>query len=115
MADTTSLSQFLTDVADAIRTKTGSSDAIAAASFDTEITNIPTTSVNNQDKSVTTSTEAQTITADDGYTGLGTVSVSAVDATIDSNIVAANIVSGVTILGVEGTAENATTLLAGSY
>ena len=84
------------------------------------------------------STASQTVTADSGYTGLGTVTVnpytyvgparvtpttstqyifahdynvdaiksiivSAVDASIDSNIAAGNIKSGVTILGVTGT------------
>ena len=40
MADTSNLSQFLTDVADAIREKKGTTDAIAAADFDTEIASI---------------------------------------------------------------------------
>lgn len=56
-----------------------------------------------EDKTVTPSTSKQTITAGTGYNGLGTVTVSAVTAAIDSNIKAANIKSGVTILGVEGT------------
>lgn len=55
-----------------------------------------------QDKTVTPTTSEQTITADQGKTGLGTVTVSAVTAAIDENIVAANIKSGVTILGVTG-------------
>lgn len=42
MARTDTLNHFLTDVADAIRTKTGSAATITASSFDTEITNIPT-------------------------------------------------------------------------
>ena len=41
MARTDTLGHFLTDVADAIRTKTGSVDTIAASDFDTEIENIP--------------------------------------------------------------------------
>lgn len=41
MARTNNLTNFLTDVADAIRTKTGSSAAISAANFDTEIESIP--------------------------------------------------------------------------
>lgn len=56
-----------------------------------------------QDKTVTPTTSQQTITADDGYDGLGTVTVSAVTAAIDENITAGNIKSGVTILGVAGT------------
>lgn len=41
MARTDTLGHFLTDVADAIRTKTGSADTITASDFDTEIENIP--------------------------------------------------------------------------
>lgn len=41
MARIDNLNNFLTDVADAIRTKTGSSDTISAEDFDTEIENIP--------------------------------------------------------------------------
>lgn len=41
MARVDTLGHFLTDVADAIRTKKGSSDTIQASSFDTEITNLP--------------------------------------------------------------------------
>lgn len=56
-----------------------------------------------QDKTVTPTTSQQTITADQGKDGLGTVTVSAVTAAIDENIAAGNIKSGVTILGVAGT------------
>lgn len=41
MARTNNLSNFLTDVADAIRTKKGSEELIAAEDFDTEIENLP--------------------------------------------------------------------------
>ena len=41
MARIDTLEHFVTDVADAIRTKTGSSDPILVADFDTEIENIP--------------------------------------------------------------------------
>lgn len=56
-----------------------------------------------QDKTVTPTTAEQTITAGEGYDGLGTVTVNGVTADIDSNITAENIKSGVTILGVTGT------------
>lgn len=55
-----------------------------------------------QNKTVTPTTSTQTVTADEGKTGLGTVTVNAVTAAIDSNITAENIKSGVTILGVTG-------------
>ena len=51
---------------------------------------------------VTPSTTSQTITPASGTDGYGTVSVSAVTAAIDSDIVAGNIKSGVNILGVTG-------------
>ena len=41
MARIDSLGNFLTDVADAIRTKKGTTDTIKASEFDTEITNLP--------------------------------------------------------------------------
>lgn len=59
---------------------------------------VPTT----QNVTVTPTTEEQAIKADSGKV-LGTVTVNAVTAAIDANIVAGNIKDGVTILGVEGT------------
>ena len=41
MARTDNLTNFLTDVADAIRTKKGTSETIKASDFDTEIENLP--------------------------------------------------------------------------
>ena len=41
MARTDTLGNFLTDVADAIRAKKGTTDTIVASDFDTEITNLP--------------------------------------------------------------------------
>lgn len=55
-----------------------------------------------ENKTVTPTTAEQTITAGSSYDGLGTVTVNAVTAAIDENIVAGNIKSGVTILGVTG-------------
>lgn len=54
-----------------------------------------------QNETVTPTTSKQTIKADNGKV-LGTVTVNAVTADIDENIVAGNIKSGVTILGVTG-------------
>lgn len=65
----------------------------------TSITVTPT----NQAKTITATTSQQTIAVPNGYSGFGTLTVSAVTSSIDSNITAANIKSGVTILGVSGT------------
>ena len=54
--------------------------------------------------SITPTTSQQTITAPSGTDGYSPITVSAVDDTIDSNITSGNIKSGVTILGVTGTA-----------
>ena len=56
-----------------------------------------------EDKTITATTSEQTVTAGEGYDGIGTVTVNAVTADIDQNIAAENIKSGVTILGVLGT------------
>ena len=61
--------------------------------------------INNQDKTVNSSTSSQTVTFDSGYTGLNQVTVNAVTSSIDSNITADNIKRGVVILGVTGTFE----------
>ena len=67
--------------------------------------------INNQNKTVTPTTSSQSITADAGYTGLGTVTVNAVTSAIDANITAGNIKKDVTILGVTGTYEGTSEIL----
>lgn len=59
----------------------------------------------DQSKTVAPTTSSQTITADTGYE-LASVTINAVDNTIDSNITAENIKKDVTILGVTGTLES---------
>lgn len=83
-------------------TATATTNAEAIANIAAVAANIPP-SPTLEDKTVTPSTSEQTITAGDNYDGLGTVTVNAVTAAIDDNIVAGNIKSGVTILGVAGT------------
>lgn len=73
--------------------------------------NIPS-DVRNQDKLVTPTTSYQTITADSGYSGIGTVSVEAVTSSIDANIAAGNIKKNVSILGVTGSYDPQPTLQA---
>ena len=62
-----------------------------------------TVTPNNKALSITPSKTSQSKTIPSGYSGYGTVSVSAVTSSIDSNITAGNIKSGVSILGVTGT------------
>ena len=82
---------------------------VSVIGFDSNWVEVPTgicnliNDVKNQNKSATPTTSAQEITPDSDYTGLGKVTIAAVTAAIDTNIVAGNIKSGVTILGVEGT------------
>ena len=84
MADVTNLSQFLSDVADAIRTKKETTEPIPAENFDQEILSIETGSqINNQDKEIT---ENGTYTADEGYTGLGNVIVDVTDPEYETNL-----------------------------
>ena len=70
--------------------------------YDTYVASISTTP-NLQAKTATPSTSQQVITPDYNYQGLSQVTVSAVTAAIDADIVAGNIKSGVNILGVVGT------------
>lgn len=83
MADVTNLTNFLNDVADAIRTKKNSQAAISAENFDTEIRSI--NSVNNQNLSVT---ENGTYTPDANHTGFGNVSVNVQSGTDTSDATA---------------------------
>lgn len=80
-------------------TPTAGKDGISEAT----VTVAVPSDVNNQNKTVTPTTSSQSVTADSGYSGLGTVTVNGVTSAIDQNITANNIRNGVTILGVTGT------------
>lgn len=95
----------IVDVLNAIADKfSGDDDSVlnaeAIAAITEVVGNVNPPSLQN--KTVTPTTSKQTITAGSSYDGLGTVTVNAVTAAIDSNITAENIKSGVTILGVTG-------------
>ena len=69
---------------------------------------IQTGSSNLQDKVVSADTVEKIVIPDDGYDALSSVTINAVDASIDANIVSNNIKKNVTILGVTGTYESGT-------
>lgn len=64
-----------------------------------------TVTPNNEARSVTPSTSAQTLNVNSGYSGNGTISVGAVTSSIDASIQAENIKKDIQILGVIGTYE----------
>lgn len=78
MARTDNLNNFLTDVANSIRTKTGKTDKIKASSFDTEIKSIETGGREPTLEEVTTTITSNTttvITPSEGYDGIGKATV----------------------------------------
>ena len=76
MARTNSLTNYLTDVATAIKTKKGDNTPILASDFDTEIANLPSGGGTMQTKEITITTNTTTtIEPDTGYDGLSQVSV----------------------------------------
>lgn len=111
---------------------TANGNNINVSAYDTVSVNVPSsgTTINNQNKEVTPSESTQSITADSGYTGLGTVTINAIQTetksitpsknaqTInpsngkylksvsvagDADLIASNIKSGIEIFGVTGT------------
>ena len=77
MARTDNLTNFLTDIATAIKTKKGTSAAIPASNFDTEIASIETAKpIKLEDKQVSiTMNETRRIVANSLYDGLSSVTV----------------------------------------
>ena len=67
--------------------------------------NVPDKVYKTQEKTAVPTTSEQRIIPDSSFDALSAVNISAVDSTIDSNIIPANIKKGVSILGVEGTNE----------
>ena len=108
MADTSNLSNFLGDVANAIRTKKGTTETIPAANFDTEIASINT--LKGEEVIINPTTSVQVVEPSEGKNAITKATVEAVTRDIGSNIVGENIKSGVTILGVDGSFKGGTQL-----
>ena len=67
--------------------------------------NVPEKVYKTQEKTAVPTTSEQRIIPDSNFDALSAVDISAVDSTIDSNIIPENIKKGISILGVEGTNE----------
>lgn len=93
------LNELFTAIANAIRAKTGSSAKITATNFPTAISGIVTTP-KLQSKTATPSTSTQYVKPSSGYDGLSQVTVYG-----DSDLTADNIMKGVNIFNVTGTAQ----------
>lgn len=77
-------------------------DGISQANITVDV---PIPEYKTQEKTAVPTTSEQRIIPDSSFDALSAVNISAVDSTIDSNIIPANIKKGVSILGVEGTNE----------
>ena len=75
MARTNNLSNFLTDVAGAIKEKKGSEAAIPAANFDTEIRNLPSQGTYQHKTVPVTQNGTQTVIPDAGYDAIDELTI----------------------------------------
>jgi phosphopantetheine adenylyltransferase len=116
MARIDSLNHFLTDVAVAIKTKKeiSAGTTITPADFDTLITSIDT--IKGETRTVDPDTTLHTYTPSAGKNAITSITVNPVTSEIDQNIIAGNIKSGTSILGVTGSYDGGVAAaLAGSY
>lgn len=97
MATRTVRDESIKALADAIRAKGGTTEALQFPDGMVEAVEDIKTQPDLQDKTITPTAEDQTVSADSGYDGLGAVTVAG-----DADLVAANIKRGVDIFGVTG-------------
>lgn len=96
--------QYLTNIANAIRSKNSSQNTYTPAQMASAIEAISGESTPIlQNKIITPSANQQIITADNGYDGLGSVTING-----DANLISSNILAGVNIFGVTGNINPAT-------
>ena len=84
MANVTNLTAFLTDVATAIRQKTGITENIRAENFDTEILNISTANVQESKSILIDDNGTYVIVPDEDFDAMGKLTVK-VDVVSSSN------------------------------
>ena len=98
--------KHLTDIATAIRQKSGVEDTFKPSEMAKAIKDINGGNPILQDIVVNPSISEQTITPSVDYDGINQVKVNAVTSSIDSDIKPENIKKGINILGVDGTIED---------
>lgn len=106
MAITTIDDKHLTNIANAIRQKSGVEDTFKPSEMASAIKNISGANPILQEVVVQPSINEQTITPGADYDGLSQVKIGAVTSSIDSDIKPENIKKGVEILGVVGNIED---------
>jgi hypothetical protein len=95
MAKNNNLTDFLTDIANTIRNTDGTATTPLTDANKINPQNFSTRIVNYQNKTVTPSTSQQSITRDNGYMALGTVTVNAIPS-LSGDAAEANVLSGKT-------------------
>ena len=99
MARTNNLTNFLTDVSNAIKTKKGSQVDIVASNFDTEILNLPSQG-DYQHKTVNISSNGtQTVTPDSNYDAVDEfiININVIDPEYTPNLALTRAILGIIV------------------